>query len=114
MKTLIILLFPFLLSAQSITDDKNMHYMAGVNISAGIGSLTYYYTKRPFISCLTGIGASLLAGWGKELIWDKGLHKGTYDVWDANTTGWGGLTGALGLRIGINIYHEKKVYLNYE
>lgn len=88
-------------------NDKNLHYLAGLNISNFVGSSVFYKTKKPFLSCLSGFAAATIAGWGKELIYDKYFHKGTYDKFDAFDTMWGGLVGSLTLRVGINIYYEK-------
>jgi len=93
---------------QEIIKRDNLHYMAGVNISAATSSFVFYKTKRPFLSCLSGFVVGSIAGIAKEAIWDKRMHLGTCDNGAAFTTMWGSLTGSLGARISINIFYEKK------
>jgi hypothetical protein len=50
-----------------------------------------------------GLSASVLAGAGKELIWDKWLKKGTPDKDDAFATAWGGLAGAVVWLMIVNV-----------
>lgn len=96
------------LKYQMFKNDDNLHYLAGINIANAVGSAVFYETKRPFLSCATGFVAGSLVGIAKEAIWDKRMHKGVCDNADAYSTMWGSLTGALTLRIGINIFYEKK------
>ena len=50
-----------------------------------------------------GLSASVLAGAGKELIWDRWLKKGTPDKDDFFATAWGGLAGAVMWLMIVNV-----------
>lgn len=50
-----------------------------------------------------GLSASVLAGAGKELIWDKWLKKGTPDKDDFFATAWGGLAGCVVWLMIVNV-----------
>lgn len=100
---LILLFLPIFLSNQNIfkLDDKDKHDQAGMIISGWTGSSCYYFTKRPWLSCGAGLMNSITIGIGKEL-YDKYSGKGTPDVMDAVSTGFGGARMFIMLRIGLN------------
>lgn len=113
MKTLLLILFPLSLQAQSILGykitDKDMHDQAGMIISGWASSSVYYWELRPWLSMGAGIGAAGTIGVGKEVIWDNWLGKGTPDPHDAGSTIFGGMRMSIISRIGFD-YYEKKVF----
>ena len=106
MKTITLILLAFGMNAQKWTDyDK--HYMVSVNISSYVGSSTYYLTKRPLLSALTGLGASFLVGLGKELVYDGMLRKGVKSEADLDADLRGSLAGSF-FSFGITNTVDKK------
>jgi hypothetical protein len=75
MKTLILILFPFLLNAQF--SDKDKHYMASINIVNFAASSTTYFqyeickNVRLSVSLAVGLTVGVAATNFKEDIWDK-------------------------------------------
>ena len=63
--------------------DKIYHLVAGFIISLIFG----------FINPVFGLGMAVLAGLLKDVIWDKFLKKGTFEVLDIFFTGVGGVIG---------------------
>ena len=63
--------------------DKIYHFIAGFIISLIFG----------FINPVLGLGMAVLAGLLKDVIWDKFLKKGTFEVLDIFFTGVGGVIG---------------------
>ena len=63
--------------------DKIYHFIAGFIISLIFG----------FINPVLGLGMAVLAGLLKDVIWDKFLKKGTFEVLDIFFTGVGGIIG---------------------
>jgi hypothetical protein len=63
--------------------DKIYHFIAGFIISLIFG----------FINPVLGLGMAVLAGLLKDVIWDKFLKKGTFEVLDIFFTGIGGIIG---------------------
>lgn len=113
LKTIILIFLSFNIIGQTIyyrlfKDDKNLHYLAGVNISNAVGSAIFLKTQRPFIACAGGAIAGALIGIGKEAIWDKALGMGVCDNEDAYVTMWGSLVGAVTLRIGLHEFYGKR------
>ena len=104
MRTLILILLCFNLSAQK---DYDKHYIVSVNLSSFVGSSAYYFTKKPLISGLIGIGTSFLVGMGKEYIWDEKLGKGTKSGLDLDADLRGSLAGGL-ITFGVTDCIRKK------
>ena len=116
MKTIILLLISFSISAQVTIekiDDKALHVYAGMIASAGIGSFAYHKTKKPFISCLIGFGSGCLIGIGKEAVYDKLLKRGVCSNEDAYFTFWGSAVGSFVLRAGIDIKERHDIDKEY-
>lgn len=55
------------------------------------------------LNLLIGLMASVVAGFGKELVWDDWLDQGMSDKYDAFATAWGGLTGCWVWLIIVNV-----------
>ena len=70
--------------------DKIYHLVAGFIISLIFG----------LINPVFGLGMAVLAGLFKDVIWDKFLKKGTFEVLDIFFTGVGGIIGMV-VAIGI-------------
>ena len=70
--------------------DKIYHLVAGFIISLIFG----------LINPVLGLGMAVLAGLFKDVIWDKFLKKGTFEVLDIFFTGIGGVIGMV-VAIGI-------------
>lgn len=104
MKTLLLILIPFTLFSQN---DYDKHYMVSVNISSYVGSSTYYLSKRPLLSALTGLGASFLVGMGKEFIYDGMMGKGVKSELDLDADFRGSLVGTF-FTFGITNTIDKK------
>ena len=63
--------------------DKLYHFIAGFIIALIFG----------LINPVLGLGAAVLAGILKDVVWDKLLKKGTFEVLDVFFTGVGGVIG---------------------
>ena len=88
-------------------DDTTLHVYAGIVISLIIGFLSYYFTLiYPIVACAIGLASGTLVGVLKEFIWDKYLKKGTFSKIDMFSTFWGSLTGALVLRVIIDLLEK--------
>lgn len=87
--------------------DYAKHYMVSVNLSSFVGSSTYYVTKRPLLSALTGLGASFLVGMGKEFIYDGMMGKGTKSEIDLDADLRGAIVGGF-FTFGISNTIDKK------
>lgn len=70
--------------------DKLYHFIAGFIIASIFGLIT------PVL----GLGMAVLAGLLKDVVWDKLLKKGTFEVLDIFFTGVGGVIG-MAVAIGI-------------
>lgn len=110
MKTILLILFPFLLTAQR---DILYHNLAGHAISMSTGWATYKATDRIGLSLITGLTCGVIAGIAKEEIWDRKWKRGTPSMTDKLATGWGAFVGTVCLSVCIEI-REKKQYLEYE
>lgn len=110
MKYLLIILFPFLLHSQ---DGSTLHFYAGFGITMISGSIIYHYTENTTLSCLSGLGTGILAGLGKEYIWDRKLKRGVFGKEDYLTTGWGAFVGTIVLRCSIDIVQKKRTRNKY-
>ena len=104
MKTLLLILLTIGMNAQS---DYEKHYIMSVNISSFVGSSTYYVTKRPLLSALTGLGTSFLVGMGKEFIYDGMMGKGTKSEIDLDADLRGSIVGSF-FTFGISNTIDKK------
>lgn len=63
--------------------DKLYHFIAGVIIALIFG----------LINPVLGLGMAVLAGLLKDVVWDKFLKKGTFEVLDIFFTAVGGVIG---------------------
>jgi hypothetical protein len=63
--------------------DKLYHFIAGFSLALIFG----------LINPVFGLGMAVLAGLFKDVIWDKFLKKGTFEVLDIFFTGVGGVIG---------------------
>lgn len=89
MKTLLLILFPFLLQAQYKWTDYDTHVHISGNLTSGISSALYLKTERNLLSNLAASGIVSMIGLGKELVYDGYLNRGTKSAIDmeANTKG---------------------------
>lgn len=69
--------------------DKLYHFIAGFIIALIFGLIT------PVL----GLGMAVLAGILKDVVWDKFLKKGTFELLDILATAVGGVMGAIGATI---------------
>jgi predicted Na+-dependent transporter len=100
-KLLLILLFPLFLFSQVSTSTWNnvvtnhddiLHVYGSLGIMIVASEITYHYTHNINKSIVIGAGTSLFIGVvGKELIYDKWLKKGTYNVTDIFYDMWGNI-----------------------
>ncbi|WP_203257062.1 hypothetical protein [Hyunsoonleella ulvae] len=106
MKTLILLLAIscFSLSySQTISADDKLHFGAGAIISGGTYAFIYTVTKDKKKAFWYSLGASTLAGLGKE-IYDSGQKNNKFDTGEWVATTLGGLT----VSTTISIFHGKQ------
>ena len=101
MKTLLLILLSFTLSAQKIPSDAK-HVYATCGITHAVGWVVQNKTDRPGLSCLIGMSSGMLVGLGKEYIWDRKLGKGEFSKLDIANDAWGCLLGGLTLRVAID------------
>jgi hypothetical protein len=73
--------------------DKKKHIIRGLEIAVPISVAIGLFWIRDLM--ILGGVVAVLVGIGKELIWDKWLHKGTPEFDDAWATAWAGLTGSI-------------------
>lgn len=90
MKTTILLIL-ISLNLSSQIDDKTLHVYSGFAITMVTSEVLQGCNVKPWKAVLIGLGAGVLAGGGKEWIWDKAMHRGTPNVWDFTSTCWGSL-----------------------
>lgn len=88
MRLILIILFPFALSAQ-IPRDKQLHFAVGAGIGLWTSSATI--NKPAWQSLTWTIGTTTVIGTSKELIYDKWMGKGIPEVKDALWTIGGGI-----------------------
>ena len=108
MKTLLLILFPFMLIAHDPwawyrTDDFK-HYQAGIMINGAACSTTYFFTGNHKKALLVGNAVSIGATVFKEVVHDKIMKRGTRDVGDAEN----GLLGTVLKSFVFVIYIDKK------
>ena len=81
--------------------DLLLHALAGFLIA-----LTACFLSREQkleLNLLIGFMASVIAGFGKELVWDDWWELGTPDGKDAFATVWGGLAGCVAWLMIVNV-----------
>lgn len=111
MKTLLLILFPFMLTGQikpPVIDDAFKHHYAGVIITTCAAYTLDYFIEKPFISASFGLGMGMLAGELKEL-YDARKGGTGYNKWDRNNTFWGSAEGFF----SIQVYFAKERETNY-
>lgn len=106
MKTIAVILmlsFTGLCSAQFISNDGELHVIAGALISATTYTVVYTTTKNKKKAFWYSLGASTLAGIAKEAI-DSGEKDNKFDAGDMAATSLGGLmaSATLSLFVGKN------------
>lgn len=113
-KIILLILFSVLMAlafdlTSFIANDRQKHYWLGLGSGVSGYSTARIITwnkysdqpmfeaenKRRTISLLSGIGAAILIGVGKELIWDLALKKGQPELEDFEYTFIGGIGGSL-------------------
>jgi hypothetical protein len=107
MKTILLILFPFILNAQ-FKEDKLLHYGTAAVTTIVVGEFVYHLTDLEGVSSLVGTGFGLLLTFGKEFFWDGYLGKGTKSNEDLFAGGMGAFQGGLGHRISIDLRDKKK------
>ena len=87
--TILLILLSLKLSSQ--IDDKTLHVYSGFAITMVTSEVLQGCNVKPWKAVLIGFGAGVLAGAGKELVWDKAMRRGTPDSWDFVSTLWGSM-----------------------
>jgi len=84
--------------------DKVKHFFAGLLIASLFGVASFYILPlllgsllTPMSAALCGLAAAILIGTAKEAIWDNWMGRGVEDKYDAFSTMFGGLIGAVGV-----------------
>lgn len=118
MKALLILLFPFLLTAGKPTvrnwlgtHDDVSHFYAGFFIGVGTAEVVYHYTKNPNKACWAGFAVGTMVGFAKEYIYDGYFKRGVKSKWDLFYTFWGSLISCMVTRCLFD-YREHKLQIN--
>lgn len=101
MKKLILILLCSNMFGQKF-DDKALHFYSGAGITFVTGSIVNHYTHKPTLSTWVGIGTGVLAGLGKEYIYDKAMNKGVFSKDDYLMTFWGAACGGVVIRCAID------------
>jgi len=108
MKTLLLILFPFLLTAHDpwayYRSDDFKHYQAGIMINGAACSTTYFFTGNHKKSLLVGNAISIGATVFKEVVHDNLLKRGTPSAGDAAN----GLLGTVLKSFVFVIYIDRK------
>lgn len=87
-------------------DSNTLHVWAGMVI-AFLFSMIFVQLHLHFgLASFLGLIIGVMVGLGKEFIWDKKLHKGTFNPNDYYATGWGSLVGAFIYFVGYLIKHQ--------
>jgi hypothetical protein len=79
---------------KEIGKDKWDHFHVGIAIGFISSAFFTLFTYNVLILGAIGVGVTLIAALGKELIWDKMLGKGTPEFLDVLFTVCGGILGA--------------------
>ncbi|MCB4800060.1 hypothetical protein [Neotamlana laminarinivorans] len=87
--------------SQNITEDQFKHFGAGVVISNGTYATIYSLTKNKKKAFWYSMGASIIAGFAKELRDSEKFHT-PLDTNEALATSFGGLT------VTFNLFEKKK------
>lgn len=108
MKTLLLILFPFLLTAHDpwayYRSDDFKHYQAGIMINGAACSSVYFFTGNHKKALFWGNAVSLTATIGKEVVYDLYLKRGTPSVGDAAN----GLLGTVLKSFVFVVYIDRK------
>ena len=105
--TILILSFTGLCNAQFISNDGELHVIAGAVISAATYTVVYATTKNKKRAFWYGLGASTLAGIVKEAI-DSGKEYNKFDAGDMAATSLGGLTASVTLSLFVGKKKNKR------
>jgi hypothetical protein len=108
MKTFIFILLSFSLTAQFKPKDDALHFYAGFGIQQITSSIIHNKTKKIWLSCLAGGVAGVGAGVAKEFVYDRDMHRGTFDKNDMLMTAWGTFCGIIITRVTIDFLDRKK------
>lgn len=77
-------------------EDKQYHMIAGMLITAGILALLTCAINIPLLSAtIAALFVGVMAGVVKDLVWDKWLKKGTFDIYDIVFTAFGAIAVAI-------------------
>lgn len=87
-------------------DDNTLHVWAGMLIAFLFAMILVFLNVHFALASVLGLIAGVLIGLGKEFIWDKKLHKGTFNPNDYYATGWGSLVGAFIYFVSYLIKHN--------
>ena len=87
--TILLILLSLKLSSQ--IDNNTLHVYSGCGITMLTSEVLQGFKVKPWKAVLIGFGAGVLAGAGKELIYDKAMGKGHASVLDFTSTCWGSL-----------------------
>jgi len=87
-------------------DDTTKHVWAGMIISALTAFLLVKLNLHHALASVLGLIVGVMAGLGKEFLWDKKLGKGTFNMNDYLATGWGSFVGAFIYFVGCIIIRD--------
>jgi hypothetical protein len=106
MKIIILLLICSLSYGQKMTDDTK-HFIAGVGITITSSYVIHKITKRPFLSCISGLAIGVGTGLAKEYIYDRAMGKGVFNKQDYKNTAIGSVFGYMTIQCLITIKKRK-------
>lgn len=91
-------------------DDKTKHMVVSTSIAIPATIVAWKITNRQGLSTLIGFLTALTVGAGKELIYDKAMHRGKPSWSDFAHDGLGSAYGAMGGTMTIGVAkHMKEV-----
>lgn len=89
-------------------DDKTLHFYAGATLAMISAEIINQIIDRPALSALIGAAFAASVGYAKEAFYDRYLKRGVYSIQDMLMTGWGGLCGAIAIRVIFDIKEKKR------
>lgn len=110
MKTFFLILLTFKLSAQVPTwfDDKAKHFYVAAGSAYLVSEIVYQTTDLDGLAPLVGTGFALAITYGKELIYDGMMHRGTKSFADGVFGTGGAFTGGMVHRVRIDIHDRRQ------
>ena len=112
-QTIIMLLIT--LSCKGQFEKRDYYHMyAGTGVTVIGTELSYLRIKNPTKACLIGFGSGVLAGVGKEVVYDKWMGRGVFSYMDMVNTAWGSFVTGFAMRCILDYRETKKNKYEYK